>query len=74
MERHTIDLEIKYRWLRIPYNSGISKVWVNEETHDKYGDKVTAELKKKKKKGIGKTKNKKEGKKINDDMMLMWLN
>jgi len=32
--------------LRIPYNSGISKVWVNGETHDRFGDKVTPKFKK----------------------------
>ena len=31
--------------IRIPYNSGIRRVWVNEETHDKIGNKVTLEFK-----------------------------
>ena len=33
--------------IRIPYNSGISRVWVNRETPDRIGDKVTLEFKKK---------------------------
>ena len=28
------------------YNSGISIVWVNRETRDRYGDKLTPEIKK----------------------------
>ena len=31
--------------IRIPYNNGIWRVWVNEETHDKIGNKVTLEFK-----------------------------
>ena len=27
--------------IRIPYNSGISRVWVNGETHDRFGDEVS---------------------------------
>ena len=27
--------------IRIPYNSGISRVWVNGKTHDRFGDKVS---------------------------------
>ena len=47
MERHTIDLEIKVSvTIRIPYNSGISRVWVNGETPDRFEDKVTLEFKK----------------------------
>ena len=32
--------------IRIPYNSGISRVRVNGETPDRFGDKVTPEFKK----------------------------
>ena len=32
--------------IRISYNSGISRVWVNEETHDRYGDTITPKFKK----------------------------
>ena len=32
--------------IRIPYNSGISRVWINGETHDRFRDKVTPEFKK----------------------------
>ena len=32
--------------IRIPYNSGISRVWVNGETPDRFGDKVTPKFKK----------------------------
>ena len=31
--------------IRIPYNSGIWRVWVNEETYDRIGDRVTLEFK-----------------------------
>ena len=30
--------------IKIPYNSGISRVWVNGETHDKFGDKVSVTI------------------------------
>ena len=30
--------------IRIPYNSSISRVWVNGETHDRFGDKVSATI------------------------------
>ena len=30
--------------IRIPYNNGISSVWVNRETHDRFGDKVLVTL------------------------------
>ena len=29
----------------IPYNRGIWRVWVNDETHNRVGDKVTSEFK-----------------------------
>ena len=31
--------------IRIPYNSGISRVWVNGETHNRFGDKVLVIIK-----------------------------
>ena len=47
MKRHTTNLEIKVSMtIRISYDSGISRVWVNGETHDRFGDKVTPEFKK----------------------------
>ena len=60
--------------IRIPYNSGISRVWINGETHDRFGNKVTLEFKKRlnKKQAIkqnktkqNKKKNKKKQKKRN---------
>ena len=30
--------------IRIPYNNGISRVWVNRETYDRFGDKVSVTL------------------------------
>ena len=30
--------------LRIPYNSGVLRVWVNGETHGRFGDKVTSKF------------------------------
>ena len=61
--------------LRIPYNSGVSRVWVNGETRDKFGDKVIFIFMK----GLNKwqsvkQKIKKKERKIKDDMALMWLN
>ena len=29
--------------LRIPYND-VSRVWINGETHDRFGDKVTSKF------------------------------
>ena len=29
--------------LRIPYN-GVSRVWINGETHDRFGDKATSKF------------------------------
>ena len=54
--------------LRIPYNSGISKVWVNGETHNRFGDKVTPKFKKRLNKwqSVKQKIKKKERKKIND--------
>ena len=58
--------------IRIPYNSGISRVWVNGETHNSFGDKVTLEFKKRLNKSQSvKQKIKKKERKINDDMTLM---
>ena len=31
--------------VRIPYNGGIWRVWVNRETHGRVGDRVTLESK-----------------------------
>ena len=57
------------------YNSGISIVWVNRETRDRYGDKLTPEIKKRLNKWqLVKQKIKKKERKIKDDMALMWLN
>ena len=30
--------------IRIPYNNSMSRVWVNRETHDRFGDKVSMTL------------------------------
>ena len=30
--------------IRIPYNNGISRVWVNRETYDRFGDKELVTL------------------------------
>ena len=30
--------------LRIPYNSGVSRVWFNGEIHDRFEDKVTSKF------------------------------
>ena len=30
--------------IRIPYNSDISRVWINGETHDRFGDKVSVTI------------------------------
>ena len=30
--------------IRIPYNNGIPRVWVNRETYDRFGDKVSVTL------------------------------
>ena len=46
MERHDRFGDKVTVTIRIPYNSGISRVWVNGETHDRYGDKVTPKFKK----------------------------
>ena len=32
--------------VKIPYNSGIWRVWINGETHGRVGDRVTPESKK----------------------------
>ena len=51
--------------LRILYNSDISRVWVNGETHDRFRDKVTPKFKKRLNKWqLVIKKNKKERKKI----------
>jgi len=30
--------------IKIPNNSGMSRVWVNGETHDSFGDKVSVTI------------------------------
>ena len=47
MERHNRFGDKILVTIRIPYNSGISRVQVNGETPDRFGDKVTLEFKKK---------------------------
>ena len=75
MERHNRFGDKILVTIRIPYNSGISRVQVNGETYNSFGDEVTLEFKKRLNKWQSvKQKIKKKERKIKDDMALMWLN